>query len=93
MRVGFLLGIFFGINLHLNFGGATLKTDFNDLKVSFGGTCLRKDSDYKCDARDMKTIEVKRVAIWKTFHDEECQKGNDFAIVELKTLIIHINSS
>ncbi|KAI6197389.1 hypothetical protein M3Y94_01218100 [Aphelenchoides besseyi] len=64
--------------------GPVLKRDFNELKVSFGGVCLRKDKTCKCKCRDVRTLKVRRLAILRSFHSEECQSGNDLAIIELE---------
>ncbi|KAI6194812.1 Peptidase S1 domain-containing protein [Aphelenchoides besseyi] len=61
-----------------------LTADFNQLKVSFGGVCLRKDKKCKCKCRDVRTLKVRRLAILRSFHSAECQSGNDLAIIELE---------
>lgn len=62
-----------------------LKRDYNRLKISFGGNCLRRDPRYNCEERDVKTIRVKRLAILVSFHDKNCKNGDDMAIIELES--------
>lgn len=71
-------------NSFLNFSGPTLKSDFDNLKISFGGICLRSSSEHFCKNRDIQTIKVRRVAILSAFNDGLCFGGNDFSIIELE---------
>ncbi|KAI6221882.1 Peptidase S1 domain-containing protein [Aphelenchoides fujianensis] len=63
--------------------GPSLKRDFDALKVSFGGVCLRADAAVGCECRDVQTARLRRLAILRSFHDAACEGGNDLAILEL----------
>jgi hypothetical protein len=54
------------------------------LKVSFGGVCLRPDSENKCEQRDIQTAKVKRFAVFEEFNKKNCIGGYDMAIIELE---------
>ncbi|KAI6238961.1 Peptidase S1 domain-containing protein [Aphelenchoides fujianensis] len=67
--------------------GPSLKRDFDALKVSFGGVCLRADAAAGCACRDVQTARLRRLAILRSFHDAACEGGNDLAILELSANI------
>uniref|UniRef100_A0AC34PY09 Peptidase S1 domain-containing protein n=1 Tax=Panagrolaimus sp. JU765 TaxID=591449 RepID=A0AC34PY09_9BILA len=51
--------------------------------VSYGGVCTRPDS-ISCPKRDMKHIAVKKFAFLNDFHNRNCERGDDLAILELE---------
>ncbi|KAI6183515.1 Peptidase S1 domain-containing protein [Aphelenchoides bicaudatus] len=50
--------------------GPSNKDDYDYLKISFGGACLRKDKEYKCNERDVTTIKVRRFAVYNAFNEK-----------------------
>ncbi|CAD5215279.1 unnamed protein product [Bursaphelenchus xylophilus] len=60
----------------------TLLKDVDRLVIAFGGVCLR--SDRNCDSRDMRLVAIKNVAYMPQFHNQNCTKGGDIAVVEVE---------
>ncbi|KAK0428016.1 hypothetical protein QR680_010545 [Steinernema hermaphroditum] len=54
-----------------------------DMEVHYGGTCTRAEQGTHCTGRNTRVVRIRKVRFLRKFHDEECEKGHDFAIAEI----------